>query len=93
MCLSSLTLPADSDVSEGKIEGREQQVEQEGGEEVGGGGEGRKVKQTSWSQEHLLALRKESERSLTNRNLTKSPSTGLTKYLTGTDSLLQIQSN
>ena len=97
MCLSSLTLPADSDVSEGKIEGREQQVEQEGGEEgggeVGGGGEGRKVKQTSWSQEHLLALRKESERSLTNCNLTKSPSTGLTKYLTGTDSLLQIQSN
>ena len=60
-----------------------------GGEGVGddeGGGEegGSRVKQSSCSQEHLLALRKESEGSLlANRSLTKSPSTGLTKYLTG----------
>ena len=75
MCLSSLTLPAESDV---KMEGREEQV---GGEE---GGEERRGKQTSWSQEHLLALRKESEECVAIRNLTKSPCTGLTKYLTGT---------
>ena len=81
MCHSSLSLPAESDV---KMEGREEQV---GGEE---GGEERKGKQTSWSQEHLLALRKESEESVANRNLTKSPSTGLTKYLTGTDHLLRV---
>ena len=84
MCLSSLTLPAESDV---KMEGREEEL---GGEEGGEEGEERKGKQTSWSQEHLLALRKESEESVANRNLTKSPSTGLTKYLTGTDHLLRV---
>ena len=95
-----MSLPAESDVNGGKMEGKEQRVEGEGADGVGEGGEGgvagvegeegggeeggRKVKQSSCSQEHLLALRKESEGSLlANRSLTKSPSTGLTKYLTG----------
>ena len=82
------------------MEGKEQRVEGEGADGVGEGGEGgvagvegeegggeeggNKVKPSSCSQEHLLALRKESEGSLlANRSLTKSPSTGLTKYLTG----------
>ena len=51
-------------------------------------GEESKEKQSSWSQEHLLALRK--LESAGGRNLTKSPSTGLTKYLTGTLPLLQV---
>ena len=66
-------MPPKSDV---KMESREDEVE---GEERG---EQRKGKQTSWSQEHLLALRK--PESVANRNLTKLPSTGFTKYLTGT---------
>ena len=75
---SSLSLSAGEEVNESKIKARSQC---DGREEEDGGGEEEaesKEKKTSCSQEHLLAQRKES-----NYNLTKSPSTGLTKYLTG----------
>ena len=73
-----MSLSAGEEVNESKIKGRSQC---DGREEEDGGGEEEaesKEKKTSCSQEHLLAQRKES-----NYNLTKSPSTGLTKYLTG----------
>ena len=68
---SSLSLSAGEEVNESKIKGRSQC---DGREEEAES----KEKKTSCSKEHLLAQRKES-----NYNLTKSPSTGLTKYLTG----------
>ena len=89
--LSRITLPPELRVSE--VEDKQDLVEGDVGEAVrgdgGGGGDlpgGGERKATS-SQEHLLALRKESETSFlqigTNGGISKSPSTGLSKYLTG----------
>ena len=90
--LSRINLPPELRVSE--VEDKQDLVEGDVGEGVrgdgGGGGDlpGGGERKTTTSQEHLLALRKESEASLlqlatNNGAISKSPSTGLSKYLTG----------
>ena len=95
--LSRITLPPELRVSE--VEDKQDLVEGDIGEGVrGGGGVGGDLpgggvlpgggeRRTTSSQEHLLALRKESETSFlqlgTSGRISKSPSTRLSKYLTG----------
>ena len=89
--LSRITLPPELRVSE--VEDKQDLVEGDIGEGVrGGGGVGGDLpgggeRKTTSSQEHLLALRKESETSFlqlgTSGRISKSPSTRLSKYLTG----------
>ena len=89
--LSRITLPPELRVSE--VEDKQDLVEGDIGEGVrGGGGGGGDLpgggeRKTTSSQEHLLALRKESETSFlqlgTSGRISKSPSTRLSKYLTG----------
>ena len=89
--LSRINLPPELRVSE--VEDKQDLVEGDIGEGVrGGGGGGGDLpgggeRKTTSSQEHLLALRKESETSFlqlgTSGRISKSPSTRLSKYLTG----------
>ena len=89
--LSRINLPPELRVSE--VEDKQDLVEGDIGEAVrgdgGGGGDlpGGGERKTTCSQEHLLALRKESETSFlqlgTSGRISKSPSTRLSKYLTG----------
>ena len=89
--LSRINLPPELRVSE--VEDKQDLVEGDIGEGVrGGGGGGGDLpgggeRKTTSSQEHLLALRKESETSFlqlgASGRISKSPSTRLSKYLTG----------